>query len=287
MNFHAVQLCVCVAGNVVTRSYLIYKWFVALFLVANQLLSLTLFSVDSHGHVRKASKYMIYATHWGFVLVTVAFNLDAILVLGRYVIQQSHVSMNKRRPHYESCHRTLKLSMGLTATAYPNALFVTVMFWAFLYDYSQPFVLTWHSYVNLAVHLLQSVIVLIDTLVSSRPWRLWHAWCPMLCGLTYMFFNVLYILAFDGTGANGEPFVYDILDWKNHPGTCALLVGGCVIGFPPLYSLLYFQAKFRDHCWKKYLSDPADRESSDVATFGGHGVYAISIKLQDTKEPSQ
>ena len=128
MNFHAVQLCVCVAGNVVTRSYLIYKWFVALFLVANQLLSLTLFSVDSHGHVRKEAKYMIYATHWGFILVTVALNLDAILVLGRYVIQQSHVSMNKRRPHYESCHRTLKLSMGLTATAYPNALFVTVMF---------------------------------------------------------------------------------------------------------------------------------------------------------------
>ena len=257
----------------------------ALFLIANQILSLTWFSYGSRGHVNRASKYWVYATHWGFVLITVAFNLDAILVLARYLVQQSNVSINKRHPHYESCHGVLRLSMALTATAYPMALFVTLMFWSFLYNFNEPFELTVGSYVNLAVHLLQTIVALMDTFVSSRPWRLWHAWCPMLCGLIYMFFNVIYILAFDGTGANGEPYVYDILDWKNHPGTCGLLVGGCIVGFPPLFSLLYFLAMFRDYCWKKYLSDMDDYRESAVATSGGHGVYAISIKLQDTKGP--
>ena len=108
----------------------------------------------------------------------------------------------------------------------------------------------------------------------------------MLCGLIYMFFNVIYIMAFDGTGMHGEPYVYDILDWKYHPGTCALWVGGCVVGFPPLFSILYFLAMFRDYCWNKYMSDPTNHESG-VATFSsGNGVYAISIKLQDTTGPT-
>ena len=76
-----------IAGNVVTRSYLIYKWIVALFLVANQILSLTLHSLHSIGHPGRAGKYWIFATHWGLILVVVAFNLDAILVLARYIIQ--------------------------------------------------------------------------------------------------------------------------------------------------------------------------------------------------------
>ena len=34
-----------IAGNVVTRSYLIYKWIMALFLLANQILALTFFKI--------------------------------------------------------------------------------------------------------------------------------------------------------------------------------------------------------------------------------------------------
>ena len=79
--------CIYVAGNVVTRCYLIYKWIMALFLFANQILSLTLYTIGSSGHPGRAGKYMIYATHWGFVLIVAALNLDAILVLARYIIQ--------------------------------------------------------------------------------------------------------------------------------------------------------------------------------------------------------
>ena len=79
--------CIYVAGNVVTLSYLIYKWIMALFLIANQILSFILFFLDSSGHPGRAGKYWLFATHWGFILIVVAFNLDAILVLARYIIQ--------------------------------------------------------------------------------------------------------------------------------------------------------------------------------------------------------
>ena len=57
------------------------------FFFFNQILSFILFFLGSSGHPGRAGKYWLFATHWGFILIVVAFNLDAILVLARYIIQ--------------------------------------------------------------------------------------------------------------------------------------------------------------------------------------------------------
>ena len=137
----------------VTKSYLIYKWALATFLLANQVLSLTNFYVTSVGNRNKSSKYWIYATHWGFILITLAVCLDAILVFARYSIER--VSQRKRNPHYEQCHPVLKISIACTAMAYPLALFVTLIFWSFLFDYNRDFQWSLAAYINFAVHLFQ------------------------------------------------------------------------------------------------------------------------------------
>ena len=98
---------------------------------------------------------MIYATHWGFILIVTSTTLDAILVLLRFSVERSSVQMEKRKPHYEECHVCLKISIWLTATSYPSALFVTVAFWSFLYDYGQEFHFNLGSWINLSVHLFQ------------------------------------------------------------------------------------------------------------------------------------
>ena len=46
-------------------------------------------------------------------------------------------------------------------------------------------------------------------------------WCPMVFGLVYGIFNIIYIVAFDGTDPYGHDYVYDILDWNNNPGNIA------------------------------------------------------------------
>ena len=78
---------------------------------------------------------------------------------------------------------------------------------------------------------LITVIALIDTMVSSRPWCIWHAWFVTLCGLLYMVFNATYILVFDGTNFDGtKDYVYSILDWKSDQIgdqiTCLILIVG-------------------------------------------------------------
>ena len=64
--------------------------------------------------------------------------------------------MDKRQPkHYEKCHFILKMSIWLTATAYPTALFVTIVFWSFLYNFNATFNFNLGSYINLTTHLFQ------------------------------------------------------------------------------------------------------------------------------------
>ena len=81
--------------------------------------------------------------------------IDAILVLVRYSIERSQVYMKKRQPFYENSHFLLKTSIGLTATAYPTALFVTLVFWSFLFNYNETFHFNLGSWINLTVHLFQ------------------------------------------------------------------------------------------------------------------------------------
>ena len=123
-------------------------------------------------------------------------------------------------------------------------------------------------------------MALLDTFISSRPWRMWHMWCPMLLGLIYMIFNLLYIVAFDGT-FGGHEYVYPVLDWKNKLGETMLLVCLSLVGFPVLFCLFYFWAKLRDFLGGKYFRQ--EKESESVATsINRNGVYVISMKLQDT-----
>ena len=111
------------------------------------------------------------------------------------------------------------------------------------------------------------VIALTDTMVSSRPWCIWHAWFVTLCGLLYMLFNATYILAFDGTNFDGtKDYVYSILDWKSDQIgdqiTCLILIIGVAVGFPMAHFTFYLIAMLRDICWKKIQSDPV--EDSDI-----------------------
>ena len=114
---------------------------------------------------------------------------------------------------------------------------------------------------------LITVIALIDTMVSSRPWCIWHAWFVTLCGLLYMVFNATYILVFDGTNFDGtQDYVYSILDWKSDQIgdkiTCLILIIGVAVGFPMAHLTFYLIAALRDSCWKRIQGDPV--EDSDI-----------------------
>ena len=101
---------------------------------------------------------MIFFTHWGFIIITMAVTLDACLVLYRFMLQNSKNSTKRRNAMQDDCHWTLQLSICLTAIAYPLALFVTIAFWGFIYKWNEDFEWSMGQYINLNVHLIQVLI---------------------------------------------------------------------------------------------------------------------------------
>ena len=70
--------------------------------------------------------------------------------------------------------------------------------------------------------------VLLDLCVTARPVRLGHVLFPIMEGLSYATFSLVY-WALGGTGAGGTRWIYPMLNW-GEPRTAALTVLGCAAG---------------------------------------------------------
>ena len=125
---------------------------------------------------------MIFFTHWGFIIITMAVTIDACLVSYRFSNQRSKIFAKRRSALQENCHWTLQTSIFITAIAYPLAIFVTIAFWSFIHDWSHPFNLNLGNYLNLNVHLFQvesshiSVQFLFDQKICYLCRQQWHYW---------------------------------------------------------------------------------------------------------------
>ena len=65
-----------ITENVVSRSYLVYKCVFALFLLTNQIQSFAHFCLNpSQSSHQYFSKYLIYATNWNMVLITLGTSM--------------------------------------------------------------------------------------------------------------------------------------------------------------------------------------------------------------------
>lgn len=59
------------------------------------------------------------------------------------------------------------------------AIFITIFYWAVLFDSDEDRV----DYSNVFTHILNSVICLVDVIVSARPWRWQHFYQPAILAL--------------------------------------------------------------------------------------------------------
>ena len=101
-------------------SFIIYKTFVASFLLVHQIL------IWIEG---ANSKTYIFATQWGFFLITMSFLLDVILIC-----------ITRKTPNFTTpkIPKFLTLtSLILTSVSYSWALLISLVFWIFLADFKQ------------------------------------------------------------------------------------------------------------------------------------------------------
>ena len=135
----------------------------------------------------------------------------------------------------------------LFSTASVFALVVTLGFWALLAPSLPLSFLT--STQNLQIHLVNSVLVLMEMCLTAIPIRLLHVLYPVTYGMIYTVFALIY------WGVDHNNVVYPFLNFGARPGIAAASI--VVIGFVlvPLLQLLFYGVYrlklkiFHKLCW--------------------------------------
>ena len=144
-----------------------------------------------------------------------------------------------------------KISWGLQTTFTTIAPYISLVYWSVLHRYVVERGLTagaWMS--NVFLHVLNTVSCLVDMFITARPVRLHHGYLPVLFGLWYTLFSLVYWAA-GGVGKCAclrgsvpctcgtdiadcqlecERFIYPILDWEKEAGTAVGVVLGGFVG---------------------------------------------------------
>lgn len=135
-------------------------------------------------------------------------------------------------------HKLLWLLYIISANA---GLLVTVGYWTVLYEDDEPIDAN-----NITKHALNSVFMLIDTILCSIPVRLFHFIYPLLYIIIYLGFTVVYWVL-GGTNIQGEPYIYKLLDYNNYEASTGCLVGFFLLVVQPVLQLILFGfVKLRD-----------------------------------------
>ena len=92
---------------------------------------------------------------------------------------------------------------------------------------------------NISKHVLNSVLMLVDTLVSGVPVRMFHTVYAMAFSALYIVFSVIYWTA-GGTNIKGNPYIYKALDWNNISITITVLLPFFLIIITPLMQLVFY-----------------------------------------------
>jgi hypothetical protein len=139
------------------------------------------------------AKWFIYMTNQGITLLVVHYLVYAGVVVGRRL----------GAPQPLPCLPPLySLSWGLQTAFMPVALWITIIYWTALHPTVIELGLVkgaWNIFLNYFLHLFNSLSCLLDLCLTARPLRVHHSYLPILFGIWYSLFSVVYWAA-GGTG---------------------------------------------------------------------------------------
>lgn len=185
-------------------------------------------------------KWLIFLTNWSYTFVNLHFVTQAFLVCYYQALQprngnatscgddeeydeESECDGNSDHvPFMFSVELQLplvcKVSWIICDIASNIAFPVTVMFWSLVYIPGQHF-----DFVTFNTHALNSVLIAIDTMVSSIPVKLLHIIYPIIFITVYLIFSIIY-WACGETDPSGHPYIYSALDYSGHPRRAVITI---------------------------------------------------------------
>lgn len=156
--------------------------------------------------------WYIYLTHWGLITILLATGF-ATLVSARCYLY-GPISTEFRLPWYVKTYWTL------CNIAVPIAFMISLFYWTVLYEAGIEEELN-HA-LDMSVHGLNSLVMLLLLMSSAHPVRLLHIYQPVLFGIVYLLFSVIYHFA-GGTDQKGNAYIYPVVNWSE-PSITVLVV---------------------------------------------------------------
>jgi len=219
--------------------FLIYRWLLGIFFTAVVIWSM-------YEHATKYGPYgyyFIYLTNWGIMLCMTCTVLGAILVTAWHF----HPELSSRITSGEM-PGIFKFYWGLHNCTLILSLIITSLYWSVIYDPEKDTL----DPVNVLTHATNSVFMFLDLIIVAHPVRLFHVIQPMLVGLAYGLFTFVYY-AVGGTDANGNPYIYEPLDWRN-PGFATVLLVIAAFAVIIFHFMMFWIYRLRSFLYNKYIA---------------------------------
>jgi len=137
------------------------------------------------GLIKSGVDYMAYLTFWGFALITFYFLLGMLSTIWKL-------------------NNSLTILMQELSTSF--AFLITAGYWIF--GSTNPVTMPMFSFFNIAFHILNSVIMLFDTIITRYVYIPKHLLFILGFGLLYAIFNLIYVKIVGHS-------IYNLISWNN------------------------------------------------------------------------
>lgn len=200
--------------------------------------------------------FFVYASTFAFLLFTFYLLWSSIYVTARYFQhfvpcckQFCEKQQNEETYHQKSLgHCNVesdsikwyeKVQWFLFTIGVESTLSITLIYWPFG-DIQRDDNFEFYGHVNIALHLVNGVVALIDIWMSQIPVHLYHG--IYLVGATsfYAIFTGLYYVSGGGNDYDNGTYIYSQIDYGESPGTASVFVIGVTIIYMPLVHLFVY-----------------------------------------------
>ena len=205
------------------------------------------------------ARYLIYYTKLSYIAMNVAFLYQAVMVIV-YTIQTycckdfskeaelpDQVMSNQEFYNQDNTPWYLKIGWLIYIIVAPLPIIVTIVYWGFVFGPS--FQVT---AINIHLHGIQTIIGIIDILVSRIPFQILHIPYSIIFISCYAVFLGIYYAAGGTNPVDEMRYVYPVLDYGANPGSAAGLTIALVVSHIPLFLFLLVVAQIRDQIAKRW-----------------------------------
>lgn len=209
--------------------------------------------------------YLVYATNWSFILLGMSTFFQAVCSL----FYSTRPSGCIDRQSFDRMPPSLKVQWVLQNLAYNSSIVVTISYWSFIAFIEHSAILM--TDMSRLKHTLNTLIVIVDLMISATPIRILHMFITVMLGSVYSLFNALYFLN-NGTILQGRHYAYNVLNW-DHPQEAVVTCILCIIQSIFSQIILYELYKCRSWIHSKSIfqreNDPSNSEMRSILTESG------------------